>query len=108
MQEVGDTAEQPILWDEGAAGLASEEGAEGGVVVKEQMDGGASAEGGEGERTVGCKEFSCLLGEDPWGAGEEAGAHGVFPNANVEQAPRGAGRVGIKAGCCRGNRGPSW
>jgi hypothetical protein len=57
--------------------------------------------GRNGEGFEGGKEFSCLLGEDPGRTREEADAHVGFPNANVEETPRGASCICKIAGCGR-------
>ena len=101
VQQVRDAAENAVLGNQRAAGAASEEGVDGSMVVEEQVEGGAVAEGGEGEGPISSKEFGCLLGEDPWGAREEARAHGVFPNANVEDAGGSLGCIGEEVGCIR-------
>ena len=82
MKQVGDAAQGAVLGNEGAPGTPVEEGVDRGMVVEEEVDGGASAEGSEGEGTVGSKELCGLLGYDPRQTWEEAGAHGVFPYAH--------------------------
>ena len=97
MQHVRYPAEDAVLGDEGTSCAATEEAVDGSVVVKEQVEGGAVAEGGECESTIGSKEFGGLLGEDPGWAREEPGAHGVFPDSDIEGAPGGAGGIGKEA-----------
>ena len=99
MQEVGDAPENAVLGDEGAAGAAAEEGVDGGMIVEEEVAGRGVSECHEGEGAVCCIEFSCLLCEDPWVAWEKAGAHGVFPDANIEGGPGGSGSVSKEARC---------
>ena len=73
-----------------------------------------AAECSEGECTVGSIELCRLLGEDPWGAGEEAGAHVVFPDTNKEDPIWGPGGIGEEPWCMgsgvrwMGVRAPCW
>ena len=95
VEQVGDTAQDAILRDEGGMGMTAEEGVDGGVVIEVQAKGKVVAEGSQGEGTVSCKELSSLLGYNPRWTAEEAGTHLLLPDFNEEGAPRSAGGISI-------------
>lgn len=114
LEEVAKSAEEAVLGNEGAAGSALEESVNGGVIVKEEVNGKVPTVCSQGEGPDGSTELSCLLGDNPRGTREEAYAHGGLPNTNVICTPRRAGSVSIVSGVTRQRRGsttrslPSW
>ena len=93
MEEIAKAPEDAVLRDKGAVSLSTEQGVDGCVVIKVEMDGEIAAESGKGQCSEGSKEFSSLLSGDPIGAGEEAGTQGESPNADEELAPGRSGSI---------------